>query len=185
MIPAALKVIPWRYVLPGVGAALALWAAYDWHGGKIDAVKIAAMQEQAALDAADFEAARREAEAMQQREIAAAKAGSSTANKETIDALQARNNRLGAAYADLRRLWREAAPQAAASGPGNSGATAIPGNAGGDPFSAARAAGWVDFETAATLAEAADRNQAGWEGVIDWYLRQCKAWRGPKPDECM
>lgn len=168
-----------------LGAVLALWAAYDWHGGKIDAVKLSAMQEQATIDAADFEAAWREAEAQQAREISAARIGSTQANKETVSDLQARNDKLGAAYADLRRMWREAAPAKAASRAGQDGAIAVPVDASGDAFGAARAAGWVDFETAATLAEAADRNQAGWEGVIDWYLRQCKAWRGPKPDECM
>ena len=29
-IPALLTKLPWRYILPGLGAALALWAAYDW-----------------------------------------------------------------------------------------------------------------------------------------------------------
>lgn len=28
-----LGALPWRYVLPGIGAALALWAAYDWAKG--------------------------------------------------------------------------------------------------------------------------------------------------------
>lgn len=177
--------LPWRYAAAAIVAAGVLWAAYSWHSGQIDTVKVAAMQEQAALDAADFEAAWLEAEAQQAREIDAAFAGSNQANKETVSDLQARNDKLGAAYADLRRMWREAASKASAGGSGQDGATAVPVDASGDTFGAARAAGWVDFETAAALAEAADRNQAGWEGVIDWYLRQCKAWRGPKPDECM
>jgi hypothetical protein len=190
MIPAIpalqmlLSKLPWKWIGIAVGIVLAAWAAVSWHDDQKDAFKIAAMQEQAALDAADFEAAWREAEALQKQEIANARSAAAAVNKEQIDELEAKNDRIGRDYAALRKLWRFTPPGTHPGGTGQGGAVAVPGDASAAAFDTARAAGWLDFETAATLAEAADRNAAGWQAVIDWYLGQCRAWRGPKPDEC-
>lgn len=177
-------VLPWKWIGIAAGLLLAGLAFKSWHAGQIDAVKIAAMEEQAAYDAADFEAAWRDAEALQKQEIAKARTGAAAVNRKQIDDLQAKNDRIGRAYADYRRMWRFTPAAAHPGGTGHDGATAVPGDAGGTAFDAARAAGWLDNTTAATLAEAADRNAAGWQAVIDWYLGQCRAWPGPKPDEC-
>jgi hypothetical protein len=34
MIPLALRALPWRIILPALGAGLALWAAYSWAHGR-------------------------------------------------------------------------------------------------------------------------------------------------------
>lgn len=176
--------LPWKWIAAVAGVAMAVMAFAGWHGRQIDAVRIAAMQEQAGYSAADFEATWREAEALQKQEIAEARTATAAINKGQIDALKAQNDRIGRAYAEYRRLWQFTPTGENAGGAGQDGTVAVPGDAGGTAFDAARAAGWVDNATAATLAEAADRNAAGWQAVIDWYLEQCRAWRGPKPEEC-
>ncbi len=182
---AALKLLPWRYIGLALAVLGALWWAKNWHADQVAAVRIAAMQEQASLDAADFEAARQEAERQQQQEIAAQVQGARAVNKEQIDALQARNDRIGRDYAALRLRWKQAQAEAGAGRPSQDGTTAVSADAGTDPFAAARAAGWVDFDTAAALAEAADRATASAVAKVNWWWEQCRAWRGPKPEECM
>lgn len=173
-----------RYGLPVIGAGIALWALVSWHSNKIEAVQIAAMEQQAALSAADFAAAYEAAQQQQQAEIAAQVEDARAINKEQVNALEARNDRIGRDYAALRLRWRQAQAQAYSGGAGDGRATAVPADASGDPFAAAKAAGWVDFDAAATLAEAADRATAKHDAAVGWWLKQCRAWRGPKLEDC-
>jgi predicted metal-dependent phosphoesterase TrpH len=187
MFEAALALgqrLPWRWLIAGASAIAIVAAGVSWHRRQIAAVKIEAMQEQAALSAEDFRLAYEAAQEQQAREIAAARVDQAGVNKEKIDDLAAENDRIGRRYAGLRQLWADAQSAAHSSGTGAGGAAALPEHAGAAAGDTAVAAGRVDLETAATLAEAADRNEAGWRAVIDWWLQQCKAWRGPKPDEC-
>ena len=172
--------IPWKWV--GAGAVvIVLLVMFDrW----LDDVKTDAMAEQARLSAEDFRQAFEAAQAEQARISAEQRRNSAAKNKEQIDALKHENDRIGRDYADLRRLWREAKAEADPGGAGQGGAAAVPADAGGDPFAAARAAGWVDFDTAAAAAEAADRAAAAHAAAVNWWLTQCRAWPGPKPEEC-
>jgi hypothetical protein len=166
----------------GIGVALA--GARIWHNSQIDAVRIAAMQEQAEYSAADFEAAWKAAEQHQANEIAAQLTTARIINKEQTDGLKKQNDRISSAYADLRQLWAKAKARENPGRAGHDGAIAVPADAGGNAFAAAQAAGWVDFETAAALAEAADRAIAADDAKAAWWLEQCRAWRGPKPEDC-
>lgn len=166
------------------GVAALLLGANWWHNRQIDAVRIAAMQEQADLSAADFEAAWRAAEQQQANEIAAQLTSARIINKEQTDGLKKQNDRIAGDYADLRRLWREAQAGQDPGGARHDGTAAVPADAGGNPFAAAIAAGWVDFNTASAAAEAADRATAAHAAAVNWWLEQCRAWRGPKPEDC-
>lgn len=181
---AAAKLLPWRWILLALAVAGLLIGAKAWHRAQVDAVRIEAMQEQAELSAADFEAAWKAAERQQANEIAAQLTTARIINKEQTDGLKIENDRIGRAYADLRQLWAKAQARENPGRAGHDGAIAVPPDASANAFAAAQAAGWVDFETAAALAEAADRAIAADDAKAAWWLEQCRAWRGPKPEDC-
>jgi len=174
MIPGTILSLPWRYIVPGIGAALLIWAAYGWHAGKVEAAFVRGAKEQAAADTLAFTEAQRLAAAAQAKIIVTAKAEQAKISKGTADDLQKRNDDIARSYADLRLRW--AAREANSGGPGQSGATAAAGAAAGAAGAACAAQGWVSLDVAATAAEAADTAIARDDAWRAWYEAQATAW---------
>lgn len=167
-----------------VALAIAIGIARHRHAGEVArvtrAARAAGRAEQAAVDRAAVIKATIAARQAQARLVAATAAAAATINKDIDHAHQARDTDLARRYAALRLSWQAARAQGHSSGAGQGAAAAIPGAAEIVGDAACRAAGWLDFETAATIAEAADRGAAQVNGLLDWHAAQAAAW--PKPD---
>ena len=159
---------------PYMAGALLLGGVILWHKDKVSDAREAGRAEQAQIDAIAFQEAARRATEAQQAAIAKVKANSAAINKETTDALTKRNTDLARSYDDLRLRWAKAKADSSSADEG--GATAVSDAAAGTIDAACAARGWVDFGTAATLAEAADRATAKDDAWRAWWTAQEAAW---------
>lgn len=159
---------------PYMAGALLLGGVILWHKDKVSDAREAGRAEQAQLDAIAFQEAARLATEAQQAAIAKVKANSAAINERTTDALTKRNTALARSYDDLRLRWAKAKADSSSAGEGE--ATAVSDAAIGFDEAACKAAGWVDFDTAATVAQAADEAVAKDDAWINWAAEQAAAW---------
>ena len=160
----------WPYL---AGAALVV-AALVWHSSAVDAAYKDGAEGQARVDLQAFLEAQKLAEEAQETLIAKVKSRNTAINKETTDALAQRNADLTRTYTALRLRWAKAKadPSSARSGE----AVAVAGAPAGTLDAACSAQGWVDFGTAAAIAEAADVATAKDDAWITWYNAQREQW---------
>ena len=164
--------LPWRYILPAVGGAALIAGAFFWHSARVADAHDAGRAEQAALDAKAFANAYALAEKAQADAVAKTAATAAKITERTADALERKNDDLANRYDALRLRWAEGnssrARDVAAASPAYPAAS----------FDAAActARGWVDFDTAATTAQAADVATARAEAWREWWLAQAEAW---------
>lgn len=159
---------------PYMAGALLLGGVILWHKDAVSDARIAGMEAQAKVDTEAFKEAARLATEAQQAAIAKVEANSAAINERTTDALTKRNTDLARSYDDLRLRWAKAKADSSSAGEG--GATAVSDAASGFDAAACKAAGWVDFGIAATLAEAADRATAKDDAWRAWWTAQEAAW---------
>lgn len=151
-----------------------LLGAVRWHETGLRRAERAGRVAQAALDRAAVLAAERDASARQAALVRAADVRAERISREVADGLQAELDDLGRRHAELRLRWARAA--AADGGPGERGAAAAADAAAGADAAACAARGWVDFDSASALAEAADRATAKDDAWIAWMRQQQAAW---------
>jgi|GEM_PF-6639479 len=156
-----------------LGAMALLLLVWGWHGREVRQARLAGAAEQAALDKAVFEAAATEAAARQGhlvRELAAVQAEIS---KGVDDELAVDFADVTRRYNDLRLRWAAARGDGAAS---QGGAVTLSRAASAPDDATCAARGWVDFETAAAAAYAADQAIAKDDAWISWAHAQTAAW---------
>jgi hypothetical protein len=163
-----------RWLWPAAGIAIAALLLWRWHDRRVDAAVRSAVSAQKAADQAAVARATATAMAAQHRLAASLAATQAHINQDTRHALDASDRDLARRYDDRRLRW--AAARAAASRPGQDGTAAVSNAAGPADFSACAAQGWVDFDTAAAAARAADAAVAKDDAWIAWAKAQAAAW---------
>ncbi len=163
-----------REVWYAIAAAVALALVWHWHTGQVEVAFNDGGAAQAEADGAVVAQATARAEAMQRQVIASTVAKQFTITKGTDDALVARNAQLVRDYADLRMRWAAYRADQRGASEGAAGAAANAASIAGD--AACKAKGWVDIDTAAAAAEAADVATARDDAWRAWWVAQVAAW---------
>jgi hypothetical protein len=156
-----------------LGGAALLAALLFWHGQRVERARAAGAAAQAAVDRAAFEKAAAAAAQKQQRLVQALADRQAVISKGTEDELARDLADLARRYDDLRLRWAAARRGGDAGG---GGAIAVSAAAGAVDDAACAARGWVDFNTAAAAAEAADTAIAKDDAWRAWAEAQGQAW---------
>lgn len=170
---ALLRRIPtWAYIALAVIAAVI--TLHAWHNGQLRKARNAGRAEQASIDAKAFNEAARKAEAQQERVIADTVAKAEQITMETTNEIAKERDAIARDYAAIRLRWRRAEANSSRAGKGE--AVAVASAAPGFDAAACTARGYVDFQTAATIAEAADVATARDDAWREWWTAQAAAW---------
>jgi hypothetical protein len=156
------------------GVWLALAALWRWHSHQVHAARAAGAAAQKAADQAAYQQAATAAAAAQHRLVTQLAAAQARISQGTANDLDKANADLARRYDDLRLRW--AAVRADPRGAGGAGAAALPDTAGPADLAACAAQGWVDFDTAAAAAHAADEAIGKDDAWRQWVSEQAAAW---------
>ncbi len=170
---APLKQLPRRFWLI-LMLAFGLLLGWRWHQCQVSAAFTAGGVQQQAADRVRFEAAAAAAVRAQSALRRQLSQRQSIISKGSDDALVAQNAGLAQRYADLRLRWVAARTHQGSTA--HDGAIAVSNTAGTIADAACAATGWVDFNTAAAAAEAADRALAKDDAWIGWARAQAATW---------
>ena len=162
-----------------VALALLSVGLFHWHEGRIKTAYRAGATAQSAADRATFTAASATAARAQHDLVAGLAAHQSAITKGTADALAAKGAELARRTDDLRLRWT--AYRADRGGSGQGRTAAVSGAAAPVDDATCATRGWVDFDTAAAAAGAADAAIAKDDAWIAWAGRQAAAWPRPVP----
>jgi hypothetical protein len=162
-----------RAVWLALGGVALIGVLLIWHGQRVESARRAGAEAQAAIDRAAYREAAAEAAQKQRQQVQALTARQAVISKGTDDELARDFADLAQRYDDLRLRWAAARLGGDA---GAGGATALPAAADRVDDAACAARGWVDFNTAAAAAQAADEAIAKDDAWRDWALAQARAW---------
>ncbi len=163
-----------RWLWGVVVVLVLLAAARHWHEGQLKAARVAAAAAQAERDRAAIAQASSAADERQRRLVADLARRQKLISKGSNDALAREHDDLVRRYDALRLRW--AAARAAPAGGAAGAAAALSRPAAGVDDAACAARGWVDFNTAAAAAQAADTAIAKDDAWIAWARAQAAAW---------
>ncbi len=168
-----------RPIWYAVSLSFLSFGLWRWHEHKVAIAYAQGKITQSAADRAAFTAASAAAARAQQDVVAGLASRQSVITKGTTDALAAQNADLARRTDDLRLRWT--AYRANRGGSSQDRAAAVPGAAASIDDTACKAGGWVDFDTAAAAASAADAAIAKDDAWIAWAAAQKAVWPATGP----
>lgn len=163
-----------RSVTYALLAACGLFLLWQWHGHRVGLAYAEGTAQQAIADRAAVFRARAAATALQAKVVNTLATRQSKISKGSDDAIMAKNADIDGRYDALRLRW--AASRANRGDTGAGGTIAVSTAAGATDLTACAARGWVDFQTAAAAAQAADTAIAKDDAWIAWVAAQAAAW---------
>lgn len=178
-LPWLRKALPWlRKALLWLGIAsalvLAVKLAAAWHDRRIEAVMLAARQEQAAADTKAFIEAQAIATDEQARIVKVADAKGAAITERISHDFEARIDAIDRTAA--AKLRAHAAREANRGAAGQGGTVEVSDAAGGNPESYCAATGWLPFGRALTMATDAEHDAEQARQCAAWVVQQQSAW---------
>jgi len=166
----------WMLVLrfwPYVAAFGLLISAVVWHKGEVREARREGAESQRKVDEAAYRKAAEAAQELQRLEVERVERKANIITKEIADALENQRDDVAQRYNALRLRWAKA--KADTSRTDGGAVSGLANTTPGADDQACAARGWVDFEAAATIAQAADEAVMKDDAWREWWEKQAAA----------